>query len=302
VQGRYGEVYRLASIFSDPNTFGALLIAVIPFAAFAVVSLRRPGYRVAALLLAILLFTPLFLSFSRGAWVGLAVGGGLAMALINWRALVVTAAVAAVSFWLAIEVPREVLVPTEGPGSNPPNQPSLVDSTVARFNEIGAGKDLRTELVVNALPIVRDHPVLGVGPGRFGGATSWLFGSPVYAEYGTDDVFAGSPQTKTADNFWLHIVVETGALGLAAFLAASLAAGIPILLAARRAQGWYRVLLGGIAAGTAALAANAVTTMLLEANAVAFFTWFLLGIGSLLVARVDAERQTEAAPEALPTT
>ena len=323
IQGRYGEVWRLASIFSDPNTFGALLIGVIPFATFAITALRRPAYRIAGIALAILLFMPLYLSFSRGAWAGLLIGGGLALALMSWRTLAVTVAIAVVSFFLAVNAPREILLPprtplaalsprpTILPNASPvatpnlespdrPRQPSIVDSTIARLSEIWAGEDLRTLLVLNGIPIVRDHPLLGVGPGRWGGAAADIFGSPVYDEYATGELIAGSPQQRTVDNFWLHTLVETGIPGFVAFVGAGLAAGIPILRAARRATGWQRVLLGGIGAGAAAIAVNSVTTMLLEANAVAFLLWFLLGLGSVLVVQVVEEARPDVPREVLP--
>jgi O-antigen ligase len=315
--GRYGEVWRLASIYSDPNTFGALLIAVIPLATIAITSLRRPAYRITAAAVAILLFMPLYLSFSRGAWAGLIVGGGIALAIISWRTLLITVAIGMLAFVLAVRAPREILLPpvAASPVATPvasgeaapspeastrPKQPSLVDSTIARINEIWAGRDLRTLFVLNGIPIVLDHPVLGVGPGRWGGAAADIFGSPVYDEYDTGELIAGSPQQRTVDNFWLHTLVETGILGLVAFVGAGVVVGIGILRAARQASGWRRVLIGGIAGGTAAIAANTVTTMLLEANAVAFFVWFLLGLGSLVVARVDAERSGLTEPEPLP--
>jgi O-antigen ligase len=316
--GRYGEVWRLASIYSDPNTFGALLIAVIPLAAFGITALRRRGYRIGAFVLTILLFMPLYLSFSRGAWAGLIVGGGLALAIISWRTLLVTIAIGLLSFVFAVRAPREILLPpivpatpvaSGAPAASPaassaastrPQQPSLVDSTIARIGEIWAGKDLRTLFVLNGLPIVADHPLLGVGPGRWGGAAADVFDSPVYDEYDTGELIAGSPQQRTVDNFWLHTLVETGIPGLMAFVGAGVVAGIQILRAARAALGWRRVLLGGIAGGTAAMAANTLTTMLLEANAVAFFVWFLLGLGSLVAARMEAERRGDVEPEALP--
>jgi O-antigen ligase len=316
--GRYGEVWRLASIYSDPNTFGALLIAVIPLATIAITSLRHPGYRITAFAVAILLFVPLYLSFSRGAWAGLIVGGGLALAIISWRTLLITIAIGMLSFVLAVRAPREILLPpvAETPMATPaastqeaspsptassrPRQPSLVDSTIARINEIWAGRDLRTLFILNGVPIVLDHPVLGVGPGRWGGAAADVFGSPVYDEYETGELIEGSPQQRTVDNFWLHVMVETGIPGLLAFIGAGIVVGIQILRAARHADGWRRVLLGGIAGGTAAMAANTLTTMLLEANAVAFFVWFLLGLGSLVAARLDAEQQGTLEPEPLP--
>jgi hypothetical protein len=304
-QGNYGEVYRLASIYSDPNTFGALLIAMIPFAALGITSLRRPGHRLAALIATILLFMPLYLSFSRGAWGGLLVGGGLMLAIISWRTLLVTAGIGAISLMMAITVPRTVLLPPQPAApppdpavapEAPPRQPSLIDSTIARISEIWAGKDLRTLFVVNGLPIVIDHPILGVGPGRYGGAAADIFGTPIYSEYATDELFE-DPLQRTVDNYWLHLLVETGMFGVAAFVAAAVAALIPIVRLARTARGWLRVLVGGIAAGSAAMGANAVTTMLLEANSVAFFIWFLLGLGSVAVASVaghTAVHRTEA--------
>jgi hypothetical protein len=295
-QGYYGEVYRLASIFTDPNTFGALLIGAIPFAAIGITTLPRSGYRLAALIAAILLFMPLYLSFSRGAWGGLLLGGAVVLAIISWRTLAITFGVAVISLMMAITVPRMVLYDAPpppavdvAPDPEPPRQPSLIDSTIARISEIWAGRDLRTLFLVNGAPIVVDHPILGVGPGRYGGAAADIFGTPIYAEYGTDALFL-DPQQRTVDNFWLHTLVETGVLGFVAFAAAGLAALVPLVRAARKLTGWNRFLVGGIAAGTAAMAANAVTTMLLEANSVAFVVWFLLGLGSLALGSLGLTR------------
>ena len=300
-QGWFGEVYRLASIFSDPNTFGALLIGAIPFAAFGITSLHRPGHRLAALIAAILLFMPLYLSFSRGAWGGLVVGGGIALAFMSWRTLAITVGIGIISLMMAVTVPRMVLYDAPPPPPlpeveatpEPPRQPSLIESTIGRIAEIWAGRDLRTLFIVNGVPIVLDHPLVGVGPGRYGGAAADVFGSPVYAEYGTDKLFL-DPNQRTVDNFWLHTLVETGILGLAAFVAAGLAALVPLIRAARRLRGWNRFLVGGIAGGTAAMAANAVTTMLLEANSVAFVVWFLLGLGSLALGALGMSRDPAA--------
>ncbi|MGH2428289.1 MAG: O-antigen ligase family protein [Candidatus Limnocylindria bacterium] len=300
-QGRYGEVIRLASIFSDPNTLGAVLIGGIPFAIFGITSLHNPRQRLAAVALALLFFVPLYLSFSRGAWGGLLVGGSVGVLLVSWRALAVGVVVAALGLGLAMLTPRGMFAdvpppPPTAPQQPPPGpaeEPNLIESTIARIAEIGRGKDLRTLFVVNAVPIIGDHPLVGVGPGRYGGAAASLLGTPVYAEYQTDALF-GDPEQTTVDNFWLHLLVESGLLGTIAFAAAGLAAFVPIVRAARRSRGWVRVMLGGMSGGIAALVANSITTMLLEANSVAFMTWFLLGIGAIVAAGIlSAPRDAE---------
>ncbi len=280
LQGRFGEVYRLSAFLGDPNTFGAFLVVAIPFAIIGAVAAHRRGWRAAALLLALVLLVALWLSFSRGAWLAFIVGGGVTIAIIDRRALITGATLTALAFAVALSMPRDLLVPRSA-GGGQSERPDLIDSTFNRVGTVGQGRDLRTLFVLNALPILRDHPLVGVGPGRYGGAAADIFPTPIYHAYGTDRLFT-NPLQRTVDNFWLHILVEGGALGFLALVGAILAAGLPTLLAARRALGRRRVLLGGTAAAAAALVVSAVSTMTLEANGVAYLFWFLLGIGTLV--------------------
>ncbi len=279
VTGRFGEIYRLAAFIGDPNVFGAFAAAAAPFALLAATSVSRPRWRWLATGLAFLLLLTLWLSFSRGAWLAMALGTVVVLAIVHRRTFLLGIGLLALAFVLAQVMPRDLAVPSGGTGQP---RPDLVDSTIGRVDTVGSGRDLRTLFVINALPILRDHPLLGVGPARYGGAAADMFGTPVYERYGTDQLFTVATQ-RTVDNFWLHLTVETGLLGLVAFLAAALTAGIPVLRVARRSRGWWRVLLGGAAAGSAALAVSAATTMLLEANSVAFVFWFLLGLAGLSV-------------------
>jgi O-antigen ligase len=274
--GRYGEVYRLASIFGDPNAFAALISAAAPFAAVGAVHFQRRRDRVIALAALLVLFLALWLSFSRGGWLGTVAGFVFATALLDRRALVTGMLMLAVGFVVAAVMPRDIL-------SSPPGQsrPDLVTSTFNRVETVGQGADLRVLFVLNAIPIARDHAVFGVGPGRYGGAAADLFGTPVYAQYGTDQLFQNPTQT-TVDDFWLHLLVEAGALGLMAFVGVILSTVVPIFRAAGHAIGLRRVILIGIAAAATSLVVNSATTMLLEANSVAFVFWFLLGVGTIV--------------------
>jgi O-antigen ligase len=292
--GRFGEVYRLASIFDDPNVFGAFLVAAIPFLFIGAARLPTRNMRWIAIGASFLLALALWFTFSRGSWLALLLGVGVTLLLVDRRALAIGAAVCVVSFGTAVVMPRDLIVPAPEPGQPTPSErPELIDSTFDRVDTIGAGRDLRTLFVLNALPILADHPVLGVGPGRYGGAVAKTHPTPIYGEYGTDKLF-WNPLQRTVDNFWLHLLVEAGILGFTAFLAAAVVPGIRILRRARSAVGWDRVLYGGIAAATVGLAVSSVSTMLLEANSVGFLFWFLLGVGSLVVATAPRERAPEA--------
>ena len=288
--GRFGELYRLAAFLGDPNTLAAFLSAAIPFFLFAATELRIPRARRLALAGAFLLLLALWLSFSRGGWLGAVGGFGVTALILDRRALAVGVLVMGITLAAAVAMPRNLACPTCA------HELDLFGSTFGRFDTIGAGKDLRTLFIANALPIVADHPLLGVGPGRYGGAAADIFGTPVYAQYGTDRLFT-NPTQRTVDDFWLHLWVESGTLGLLVFLGAIGAALRPVIHAARTAAGGRRIVLAGLGAAVIGLSLNGVTTMLLEANSAAFLFWFLLGIGSqLIVARADGEAGREALP------
>jgi O-antigen ligase len=279
-RGRFGEMHRLASIFGDPNVFGAFLVAAAPFLLLMATHLPTPRLRRIAGAIAFVLVLALWLSFSRGAWIAIIVGVGTVLAIIDRRTLLLGVLIVVVSFGTAVVMPRNLLVERRDT-----NRPELIDSTIDRVETIGLGGDLRTLFVLNAIPILRDHALLGVGPGRYGGAVAHTYPTPIYEEYGTDRLF-WNPAQRTVDNFWLHILIETGIVGFLTLLATAMLPGLRILSAIRRSHGLRRILLGGTAAATAGMAIDSVTTMLLEANSIGFPFWFLLGVGTLVAAAV----------------
>ncbi len=278
-RGRFGEMHRLASIFGDPNVFGAFLVAAAPFLLLMATHLPTPRLRRIAGAIAFVLVLALWLSFSRGAWIAIILGVGTILAIIDRRTLLLGLLIVVVSFGTAVVMPRNLLVPQRTAN------PELIDSTIDRVETIGLGGDLRTLFVLNAMPILRDHPLLGVGPGRYGGAVAHTYPTPIYEQYGTDRLF-WNPAQRTVDNFWLHILIETGVVGFLTLLATAMLPGLRILSAIRRSHGLRRILLGGTAAATAGMAVDSVTTMLLEANSIGFPFWFLLGVGTLVAAAV----------------
>ena len=172
-RGRFGELHRLASIFGDPNVFGAFLVAAAPFVLLMAVRLPTARLRRIAGVVAFILILALWVSFSRGAWIALVVGVGAVLAIVDRRALLLGLLICVVSFGTAVVMPRDLLVAREGANGSggEEERPALIDSTIDRVGTIGVGGDLRTLFVLNAIPILRDHPIFGVGPGAM--AARW---------------------------------------------------------------------------------------------------------------------------------
>jgi O-antigen ligase len=280
--GRFGEPYRLASIFGDPNVFGALLSATLPFAISAAARSPTARDRWVAASIVLLLAVALWLSFSRGGWLGMLVGFTIAGLILDRRSWLVGIAAVVVAFAIVSVMPRNLAVAKSSHKAQNP-----ITSTQQRVETVGRGQDLRTLFVINAIPILADHQLVGVGPGMYGGAAADLFGSRVYADYRTNLLL--NAQQRTVDNFWLHLFVESGVLGGLAFIGMLLTIGVPLLRSASHAMRWRRVVLFGISAAALSLIVNSGTTMLLEASSVAFVFWFVLGLGSGLGSGSESE-------------
>lgn len=297
VAGRSGEDIRIGSIVRDPNVFGTMIGLTLPFSVFAITRLQDRSYRRVAIAVTFLLTLALLLTYSRGSWLGVGIGFILVALFLERRALVTFALIGVLALGTAYVMPRNLIMsPSDDPGDDTEGF-NPIGSTFDRVGAIGAGRDLRWMFIMNALPILEDHPLVGVGPGRYGGAVAWNFPTPVYDEYGTDDIIPQWYRQRTVDNFWLHILVETGIVGVAALVAALALVMAPLVRVARRAGASRFVVTAGIVGAAATLIISSVTTMLLEGNTIAFIFWFLLGLGSVALAHGSPDHAPgEAAP------
>lgn len=293
VVGRSGEDIRIGSIVRDPNVFGTMIGLTVPFSVFAITKLQDRSYRRIAIAVTFLLTLALLLTYSRGSWLGVGVGFVMVALFLERRALLTFVVIGVLALGTAYVMPRNLIHSPTGETGDDAEEFNPIGSTFDRVGAIGAGRDLRWMFIMNAQPIVEDHPLVGVGPGRYGGAVAWNFPTPVYDEYGTDDIMPQWYRQRTVDNFWLHILVETGIAGIAALVGAIALIVLPLLRAARRARASQFVVIAGIVGATTTLLFSSITTMLLEGNTIAFLFWFLLGLGSVAV----MHRSPEDAPE-----
>jgi len=289
VTGLSGEGVRVGSLVHDPNILGTMIGMALPFVLFSLVRLHwSRGWRI-TFGMAFVLVLALLLTYSRGSWIGVAVGFGLVALIIDRRALLAFGAVVVLAYATAVVMPKGVLA-----GGSQGFDPYA--TTINRFQAVGAQRDLRALFVLNAMPIIDEHLLLGVGPGRYGGAAASVLGSPIHDRYGTNELLT---EQRTVDNFWLHMAVETGALGVAAFLAMLGTALVTPVRALRRASGSRFSVPASVVSATAVVCVATFTTMLLEGNTAAFLFWFLLGIGSLPT-RAEA-RTGDAGGTAMPS-
>lgn len=177
---------RASGFFGSPNILGSLSMIVVIVALFAFWDKKRWYY---------LAYTPiallaLVLTYSRSAWIGLVVGIVIVLLIKNWK-LMVLVPLGLLSL-LIPSVRQRLLVAT--------SQEYLVDAAI----------DGRIWSFNNAIEIFKTSPLLGTGPGTYGGQTAIYYNSPIYLR-GLQNGYIALPYT---DNQWLEIFAQVGLLGI----------------------------------------------------------------------------------------
>jgi putative inorganic carbon (HCO3(-)) transporter len=274
--GRFGEGVRITSIIGNPNMLAAVLGLTIPFALYASRHLADRRWRWLARTCLFVLVLALLLSFSRGGWLAVGIGVILGALVVDWRSVPVFILVVVLAWGTTLVLPRNVglallgLDPEEFGGS-------ILGSTIDRLDSLGGGGDVRAQYLVDGVRIISANPLLGVGPGRYGGAAASIIPSPVYEEYGAS-LFG----YRTVHNFWLHLTGELGVVGAAAFLTLIAGMLVRLVMAARRTAGLALVVTGGAATMLVVVSLHSFTEMIFEGNMPAILIWLILGLASLL--------------------
>ena len=281
--GDFGEGGRATAFLGNPNQLAPLLALAMPFPLLALPDTTRRRDRVALLAISIILGVAFWLTFSRAAWTAFVVALLLVAARFDRRTLALATAVGILALGAAMAMPRNLAV-RDRPNYADVQDPDVFDATFGRLGAIGAGNDLRVIFLKEGLPIAADNPILGVGPGRYGGAAANVFGSPVYARYGIS-----LHGFHTVHDYWLHLLVETGILGAGAMLVAMLLVLARLLRAVSRAGARTRPILLAGSIGLIAFSINSLAEMLLEGNTPSFVLWFLVGLAAVLADRAELD-------------
>ncbi|MHB9002738.1 MAG: O-antigen ligase family protein [Coriobacteriia bacterium] len=227
----------------------AVLSALV--AGFAIV--ERGRWRVVAIAAAALGTAALGATATRGAWVALLVAGTVALLLARRRAAVLVPLA-----FVGMLVGALLL-----------GGPAVVSKLNAGDLSVGSAAS-RFEIWKATAAMIADHPLLGVGPGRF------LYEYPAYQTADHARIEGGDTRADQAHGAIMHIAAEAGLPGAAALV---MLAGLVLAAGVRGARRGDAVSLAATIALSAFVAQAAFGISTVETDSLA---WFL---GGILVAR-----------------
>lgn len=234
----FGRFMRAYGTFEQPNPYAGYLGLTIPLAAGLVVAGIVPmGGRVRGLWLVwaggsgALMLAALIMSWSRGAWLGLAAAVALmAVAIVarSGRAAVLGGLVLVILAYVSLAGGFALLPPTivQRFGDFVPYL-GMADVRGMEITDANFAVLERMAHWQSALTMWNDHPWLGVGIGNY---------EPLYSDYALP---SWPLPLGHAHNYYLNIAAETGFIGLAAYLILWAAAFVVTWRATRQATGWY---------------------------------------------------------------
>jgi putative inorganic carbon (HCO3(-)) transporter len=187
-------VRRAQAWYPSPNHLALMLGRAWPF--LLALGLARSR---AALLPAAVVGLAMLLTFSSGGWLGAAAGGTLAIAALGRKRLAAVLAVGSVATTLGVM----------GLAIAGANGLAIASLLPERLNPLRQAGGIRVDLWLSSLAMLRDHPLFGVGLDNF----TYLY-QQVYVREGG----IAEPNLSHPHNWLLHWWLETGLLGLVAFV------------------------------------------------------------------------------------
>jgi O-antigen ligase len=183
----FGDIpLRVSATFGNPNVYGTYLLLAIPLTAGLVFYVKKPLYKLVALGTTGLLLVNLLLSYSRGCYLALALSVFIFILLMEKRLIVLSAAgVFAIPFVLP---------------------PTMLARLLSITNLSDSSTSYRIFIWQGTLRVLRDFWALGLGQG----IEAY---NVIYPYYAFNAIVA-----PHSHNLFLQVFVETGIIGLAAFV------------------------------------------------------------------------------------
>jgi len=184
---------RVYSILGSPNVFGSLMTLSAPIAVSFVFSMKKIQSKVFFAFVSFVMMLSLLFTFSRGAWIGFMIAAFVYVLIKDKRFLIpiIVGAVFLIAF-----------VPSVS------NRITYMLSSEYIESSLRGGRLVRW---LTGIEIVKANPFVGVGHGHFGGAVAINHGMSYL-------VGVNVQKTFYMDNYFLKTAVETGLLGLSAFV------------------------------------------------------------------------------------
>jgi putative inorganic carbon (HCO3(-)) transporter len=253
---------RLEGPIGEQNRYAQVLLVLLPFALSRLRAERRGSLRLLAAVSAALILGGIVLTFSRGA----------AIAMVVLLVAVAVTRTVALRHLLALVLALVALVLVVAP-----DYVTRVQSLAAADSALAQGGSADQAIVgratenLAAFHVFRDHPALGVGPGQFFERYSQQYGNALDLRF--------LETNRRAHNLYFEIAADTGAFGLAVFLAI---VGVTLVALWRQAMFWRRrsVELAALAqALLLGLVAYLACGLFLQLSYQRYF-WFLLALAN----------------------
>jgi len=247
---------RVGGTFVCPNHFAGYLEMVIPFAlAYVLFSKIPTGRKLLVAFLGLVMVMGLLLSISRGGWVAFAVSAGFLFAMVTREKKVTLAS------WLvplmAILVGIAVVV-------------AKSSQVQKRFAESFADESYlkRAHVWLDTMSLIRDHLLIGTGPGTF---------EMAYREYRRPSVLLAIDYTH---NDYLQALSNYGAIGFAILLSGILAFGRKMWRATKKLERRIdKALAYGVMAGVVALLVHSLVDFNMHIPSNAMTMAAIVGLG-----------------------
>ena len=239
---------RAYSIVGNPNGLGAFLLMGALLSMSLAMSRLRTGQRLVMAAICVVLLVGVAVTFSRGAWIGLAIGV-VVLLIMAYRRYLAPLFVAAFVAWFAL--PAKFT-----------NRLVFAFSSEYVAKSTTAGRLFAWKM---ALQHVVDHPWFGLGLGTFGGTSAVMYGySRIWV-----------------DNFYLQLAAEGGLILLALFLWILWRTAKGLVKSHKSTRDPYlRALAAGVFGGFVAVMVANVTASVWETLIVGVGFWFLAGLAT----------------------
>ena len=208
---------RMYSTFGNANFLAAYLAAVIPVSLAAAGSARRAVARAGCGICAAVMLVALFLTRTKGGWLGAA--AGIVFLFIGW-AIIIRREPGGAKRRMARAAAAAALLCVVGlavVGFSARGRVALREARKS-FSISDSSQVSRFLMWKTGLLMVREHPVLGLGPGRFDAHYQPYQGRVLELDKDGERYYPILGVAQRAHNDYIQTAAEIGLAGLAAFL------------------------------------------------------------------------------------
>ncbi len=250
------EVLRSGGSLGSPNALASYVALLLPLPLAMLFASIKPRFKFASLVLAALGFATLYLTMSRGAWLGMALAVAFMLIVAARRRWVspLAAATALAGAGLAVVVANLVA-----------GNALWLRLTASQPENVTS----RYEFARIAFRIIEARPILGVGINNFTESMS---------SYDVTGLSQRLSVLMPVHNLYLLIAAETGMLGLIAFMVFLLAVAYESLTASGRFDDLLGWALLAVCGGLITLMTQGLVDFAFRLNATFYTFWFLTGV------------------------